>query len=206
MLPPHSLATTYSNNELFAMLRRGAGESEYLRQCYALTRPEFEGRRAAGLSIVVSPCTGDRTAYVIAVRNVGPNTYQNVRVSYEPLLLNAGNFGLDTTHMPSQVARKVAEIVEFPSIAPGQSVHVVRPGYGPHDQYDGPRETAVDLDFQLDGTKFSANDRAWSEVSVDLPNARSVGELSKSAMARRIAIWLVFACALAVTVSIVATW
>jgi hypothetical protein len=141
MLPPHSLATTYSNNELFAMLRRGAGKSEYLRQCHALTRPEFEGRRAAGLSIVVSPGTGDRTAYVIAVRNVGPNTYQNVRVRYEPLLLNAGNFGLDTTHMPSDVARKVAEIVEFPSIAPGQSVHVVRPGYGPHDQYDGPRTT-----------------------------------------------------------------
>ena len=67
MLPPHSFATTYANNELFQMLRQGPQGIEYLRQSFALTRPEFEARRAAGLSIVVSPYATDPSSYVITV-------------------------------------------------------------------------------------------------------------------------------------------
>ncbi len=205
MLPPHSLASTYSNDELFAMLRRGDGGSAYLRKCYTLTRPEFEARRVAGLSIEVSPCPSDRTAYVIAVKNAGRNHYEHVRVRYEPLLLDAENFGIDTTHMPTEAARKAGESVEFASIAPGESAQVVRRGFGPHDKYDGPRKTALDLEFQLGNMKISVDDRRWSEVAVRLPNARIEKE-PRQTMTRLIALWLLCACALGVIAYNAASW
>jgi len=173
MLPPHSLATTFGNNELFDMLRRGPGGNEYLRQSFALTRPEFEARRAVGLSIVVSPCPSDPASYVITVSNDGPHTYQEVRVRYEPLLLDAGNFGLDTTHMPQDLARKPGAPIEVPLVPARSSVDLVITGYGSHDRYDGPRETAIDLEFRLEGREFSADDRRWTQATVNLPKARN---------------------------------
>jgi hypothetical protein len=173
VLPPHSLATTYANNELFEMLRRGPQGIEYLRQSFALTRPEFEARRAAGLSIVVSPYATDPASYVITVNNNGSHTYRKLLVRYEALLLYAGNFGLDTTHMPDKEARKPGGPIEIAVVSPGESVQVVRTGYGLHDEYDGPHETAVDLEYRLESKTFATDDRRWCQVTVNLRNARS---------------------------------
>ena len=155
------------------MLRRGPQGIEYLRQSFALTRPEFEARRAAGLSIVVSPCATDRCSYVITVNNNGPHTYRNLLVRYESLLLDAGNFGLDTTHMPHEMARNPGAPIEIAVVAPGESVQVVRTGYGLHDEYDGYHETTVDLEYRLEGQTFATDDRRWSQVTVNLRNAKS---------------------------------
>ena len=155
------------------MLRRGPAGIEYLRQSFALTRPEFEARRAAGLSIVVSPDATDPRSYVITVSNNGPHTYRHLLVRYEALLLDAGNFGRDTTHMPDELPRKPADPIKIAVISSGESVQAVRTGYGLHDEYDGYHETAVDLEYQVDSRTFATADRRWSQATVNLRHAKS---------------------------------
>ena len=159
------------------MLRRGAGGIEYLRQSLALTRPEFEARRAPGLSINVSPSPADPVGYVLTVANDGPHAYQNLHIDYGALLLNAEHFGLDTTHMSDADARKPGKPIEIGVLSAGQSVQVMRTGYESHDRYDGPHETVLDLQFQLQGRAFATRDRRWIPIFVNLPTARRASAL-----------------------------
>ena len=172
MLPPHSLANTMSNSELFAWLRQGAVGHEYLRRCLVLTRPEFEERRAPGLSVNVSPLVADPKSYLITIANIGPHLYRDVRARYEPLLLNAESFSLDTTHMPSELAQKSGDPIQIDVIPAGRSIQMVRAGYDVHDRYDGRRETTMDLEFHLEGCPFTKEDRRWIPAFVNVPKAK----------------------------------
>ena len=176
--PPHSLADVYTNTELFRMLREGHGGHEWLRAAHELTRPEFEARRAAGLSIVVSPLGANASSYVISVTNQGPHEYARLRIGYEPLLLNAESFGLDTTHMPHAQAQKPGEPIEIAALPVDRTIEIARVGYDAHERYDGFRETAVDVEFELNGKRYSREDKRWCPVTVELPNARAHTRIS----------------------------
>lgn len=165
----------FSNNEFFAFLRQEPSDHPFMQRSIALTVPKFEACRAPGLSLVVEPDPDDAKRYLITITNAGRLTYENLRVRYERLLLDAESFGIDTTHMPSGLARKPGEAIEIHVLAPKQSIRLVRPGYGTHDEYHGPHESAVDLDFRLEGKTFTAEDRRWTQVTVQLPNSSKDG-------------------------------
>lgn len=162
------------NDELFRALRRGPSGNEYLRQAFKQARPEFESRRVRDLSIAVSAASSGPDHYLISVTNTGSRTYEGLRVHYEACLLDAENFGLDTTHMPSELARIPGEPIAIGNLPPGKTARIVRSGYGPHDQFDGPREMVLDLEYRLGGKSFTREDRRWSQVNIDLPNARGL--------------------------------
>jgi len=135
-------------------------------------RRPIESRRVGDISIAVSPGSSGPKSYRLAITNNGPHAYENLRVGYERLLLHAENFGLDTTHMPSEQAWIAGEPVVIAALAPGETAHVLRDGYGSHEQFDGHRETVLDLEYRFRGKTITAQDRRWSEATVDLPNAR----------------------------------
>ena len=160
------------NDELFGWLRRGAAGNEILQRALDDARPGFEGCRVSDLRITVSAEGSAPDSFVIAVTNKGAHPYESLRVGYERLLLHAEHFGLDTTHMPQEVAWKPGEPLVIDVLRPGETTRLVRTGYGNHDAYDGPRETVLDLAYRFRGKAFHVPDRRWSPVTVDLPNAR----------------------------------
>ena len=163
----------YSNDQLLRNFRVGPCGNEYMRQVMELSRPVFDARRVRDLSITVSADISGPDRYLISIHNAGRHTYTDVRVHYETLLLDAESFGCDTTHMPTELSRIAGEAVSVDTIPPGTTARVARKGYGSHDQYDGPRETAVDLDYCLEGKQMTGQDRRWCHCNVELPNARS---------------------------------
>jgi len=162
------------NHELFSRFLRGAGGNEYLGQVMKHARAEFEARRAGDLAITVSADSSGPDRYLISITNTSRHTYRDLRVHYEVLLLDAENFGHDTTRMPSEVARIPGEPLFIDALPPGKTAQVVRKGYGPRDRFDGPRKTALDLEFGVDGKQFTKADRRWSQGNVDLVNSRGV--------------------------------
>ena len=126
----------------------------------------------ADISITVVADGSGPNRDLLLVRNLGSCTYENLRIHHEPLLLDAESFGLDTTHMPSEVARIPGEPVVIDTLAPGAIAKVVRAGYDAHDRYDGPGITALDLEFRVDGREFTQAARRWTQVHMDLPTAR----------------------------------
>jgi hypothetical protein len=172
MRSPVSFVDTFSNDELLVIIRRGACDVPGLAECLALTIPEFEARHERGLFVLVSPDEAESSSYVLTVTNSGSRTYTNLRIRYEPVLLNADSFGLDTTYMRHGEDRKSGASIEIPVLAPGDCAQVTRVGYASHDRYDRHRQRVIDIEFMLDGNEFSAKDRRWCIASIDLPNAK----------------------------------
>jgi hypothetical protein len=133
---------------------------------------QAEKRRSSDLLISLSSSTSGDDQYVISVTNTGSRTYDSLRIKYEALLLDAENFGMDTTHMPSELARIPGEALVIDSLAPGHTVQTLRKGYAQHERYDGLREFPVELEYRLEGRTYLADDRRWATIIVDLPNAR----------------------------------
>jgi hypothetical protein len=153
-------------------LRRGAAGHELLSRALQQAAPEFETRRVRELRLTVSADRSSANAFLIVVTNTGPHPYEALRIGYERLLLHAEHFGLDSTHMPDNVARKEGPPLVIDVLAPGKAIEIVRSGYGTHDEYDGPRETVLDLAYRFQGREFAVQARRWADVTVVLPNAR----------------------------------
>ena len=162
-----------NNSDFFSWLRRGFSGNELLQKAFNDARPDFERRRVSDLSITV---TADKSApdrYALAITNRGTQTYKALRVHYEPLLLHAESFGLDTTHMPADQAWIAGEPMIVDTLEPGTTARMVRKGFGSHDRFDGLRETVMDLEYRLGLKTVSSREQRWAEVTVDLPNATS---------------------------------
>jgi hypothetical protein len=128
--------------------------------------------RVGDLQVQVSAVAGEPRHYRVSVHNSGERTFQDLRIRYEPILLEAERFGLDATHMPTASASIPGEPIVIDSLAAGETVDVVRQGYGEHARYDGPRDAQVMLEFRAGQETFRSEDRRWTSAVVDLPRAR----------------------------------
>ena len=133
---------------------------------------EREKLRVRDLVVTV---TGDRSSqdhYVVAVRNTGKRPLENFRILYEPVLLDAENFGVDTTHMRSTETRIPGDPIHIETLDPGQSMQFVRKGWGDQASFDGLRECPVELVFEGQGGTPASNMKPWCDAMFKLPNAR----------------------------------
>lgn len=85
----------------------------------------------------------------------------DLRVRYEALLLEAESFGIDTTHMPSELVRRPGEHAEARSNGPGD-----RDGYGAHEEYDGFVEFRVPLEYRSEGRSFVQHDKHGAALTL----------------------------------------
>lgn len=170
--PPQVAAENFltgsTSGELFNLFKRGHAGHPYMREVIELAQPRFEARKVAELAVRIAPDASGPNRYAITVTNRGARAFEALRVHYEALLLFAEHFGLDTTHMPDDMARIAGEPLLIDSLPAGQSVTLVRPGYATRDRYDGPREAALDVEFNGAGLRGTAADRRWclAEVAV----------------------------------------
>ena len=144
---------------------------EMILQAIEEAEQEAEKRRHPDISIRVAASKISDHHYSIDISNIGNLTYNNLRILYEPVLLDAGSFGLDTTHMPSNHSRIAGEPIIVDTLQPGQSAHFIRNGYGSHTKYDNLAECPFNLEYQMGSKSYVANDRHWTIAIVDLPNA-----------------------------------
>lgn len=152
--------------------RKGPIDDEIFLQAIEEAEREFQKRRVPDLLISVSADATSQAHYLISVTNTGARTFEDLRVKYEAFLLDAESFGLDTTHMPSELARRPGEPLLIRTLVPGQTVQEVRKGYGAQEDYDGFSEYRVELEYRAEGRTFVQHDRQWANVVVNLPNAR----------------------------------
>jgi hypothetical protein len=164
-----------SNSELFAWLRRGAGGHAYLEEVFRQARPGFEARKVRDLSIDVAADAATSNRYLLRIRNTGMRTFNDLRIHYEPLLLFAEHFGLDSTHMPDDVAYAHGEPLILDALRAGETVVIAKSGYASADRYDGPPEAALDLEYRIGNRKVGRDDKHWVQATVCLP-ARSRSE------------------------------
>lgn len=151
--------------------RQPPSPAQLLRQAIDEVEAERAQRRVRDLRIRVGADATGADLYRISVTNSGARVFEALHVAYEPVLLHAEKFGVDTTHMPPDLGWVAAEPLLLASIAPGQTVEVRRRGYGDHRRYDGPRAHPVRLAFSSGGTRVAFADGWWAQVDVDLPNA-----------------------------------
>src|SRR5437868_4536241 len=125
----------FPNNELFDIFRTLPADNEFLRQAYDLARPEFEARRIGELVVRVLPAISNPDIYTLTVTNLGAASFEELRIHYEPLLLYAGNFGLDTTHMSNDEAQMSGDPLLLEVLEPGRSVDIERKGYASLERF-----------------------------------------------------------------------
>lgn len=130
---------------------------------------EDEKRRVRDMVITISTGQESQKHYVVDIKNVGRRTYKTLRVMYESILLDAANFGIDTTHMPGADAPGEPILVE--ALGPGHSVQFVRTGWGDHKSFSGNRRFVVELKFEPHESTVDLGAKSWSYVQVKLPNA-----------------------------------
>lgn len=92
--------------------------------------------------IAIRPVSGNGTSYIVTICNTGKDIFTNGRLDHSELL-HPGKFGLDDTHMPSNIWRQPP--VLFQSLGPGEEITFEVQGYNVPEKYDGPRETTVNF-------------------------------------------------------------
>lgn len=130
-------------------------------------------RRVHDLEVRIAAEHSDPYSYLITVANPGRRSFRKLRVNFRNVLLYAESFSLDTTHMPAEMQYSPGEPLLIDVLDPGQSIRVVREGYGTHERYDQFALMPVELEFEVDGGVFGVAEGRWCEAVVDLPNARS---------------------------------
>lgn len=127
-----------------------------------------EKNRVKDLLVSVTGVNEGSSDYVFSITNSGHQTYCDLRIYYNRLL-DAGNFGLDDTHMPSKSPEPP---IEIDRLLPGRTIQIKREGYGRPERYDGPAITSVKLEFILEGIGYVLNQNKTAKIFIDLPNAR----------------------------------
>ena len=184
ILPVGSIAIGfgfYSNRQSFVLiggciffvanyLLTRVEESQFLKIMIEVEQ-EKEEVRVKDLDVSISSEQPSQNCYAITIKNTGNRLFKNLRVGYEKVLLDAENFGIDTTHMPTEDARISGEPIFIEKLSPAQSIKFVRNGWGSYVKFDGRKKFAVELDFETNET--SVDLKKWCYARVKLPNARS---------------------------------
>lgn len=128
--------------------------------------------KVTDLRVEISAADASDCHYRISVTNTGKRRYGKLFLGYHDVLLYAERFSIDTTHMPREEWYIDGEPVFIEALEPGQTVQVVRSGYGTHGRYDGPRQAQIMLVYESEGRTAALTDRRWCYAIVKLPNAR----------------------------------
>ncbi len=131
---------------------------------------EESGSFEKNILVIVSADLHDACGFVFSVSNIGDVDFKNVVICYEDFLLWAENFMCDTTHMPESWQRIPGEPIVIKSLSAGETVRIIRKGYGDQDKFDGRSVQYVKLKYELScGILVEKN----ICVIVDLPNVRN---------------------------------
>lgn len=142
-----------------------------LMQAMREVEQEREKLRIKDIEVTVTACPNAPEHFLLTIKNRGEAAYKNLRVLYEPLLLDANSFGVDTTHMPD--SRIPGEPIQIEKLMPKQSVQFVRKGWGKASDYDGPKQNSLPLQFCSTGSPNQNASHPWCFIKLKLPNAKS---------------------------------
>jgi hypothetical protein len=135
-------------------------------------RSDHASKKISAITIQISPSDESERSYKIFVQNSGDSKYNNIRIRYEPIILWAGHFGLDTTHMPVEWQFANDEPLLIDELPPSAVIEFNRKGYGRHQSYDGPQKTEVFVTGPTEIVSgFPVNNFNWCEAIIELPNA-----------------------------------
>jgi hypothetical protein len=143
-----------------AGLRR-AGEVRYL---------AVQEGKVAGIEVRVSPVGEDPYPYNIDIENTGTSCFTDIDIDCRDILFWTDRFGLDTTHMPAERCYVSGDALHVDRLDAGQTVRLVRRGYGPHGRYDRPQTCQANITFSHGGCRVTADEWRCCLVSVQLPN------------------------------------
>ena len=130
-------------------------------------------KEIAEISIQIFPSIESKKSYKILVKNSGQSTFQNIRIRYEPILLWAGHFGQDTTHMPFHHQFSADEPLIIEQLSPNTVIEFSRNGGGIHERYDGLKNTEVFVTGPTEEVVgFPINNFNWCKATLELPNAK----------------------------------
>lgn len=133
---------------------------------------ENQAKKINDIEINVSPSTISTYHYLLTVRNKSGKTLKNIRIFYEPCILDAENFGIDTTHMPSQDASIHDTPIFIESLDGDETIAFERKGWGSHETYAGPKRRIMEIGFLVNGEIPDRKDRKWCLAKMLLRNAK----------------------------------
>ena len=119
------------------------------------------------LLVTIEPSTTTMDRYSVTVKNVGKSTRTGLSIELKQILGWAGSFGLDTTHMPSDVQHKGDSDVKLNSIAPNEVIRTEVLGYSTPEQY---RHDRIRYAKVVSASRKEAGLTNWCEVRVKLPS------------------------------------
>ena len=132
----------------------------------------FEGR----ILVIISADQNDDCGYLFSITNTGDLDFNDVVIDYD-FLLDAWHFGYGGHGSVYVKKKKIeGELLFLNHLAPGETVQVVRKGYGCHQQFVGNRVDYVRLEYRTTDQELIKKELA---VIVDLPGAKDGDRISK---------------------------
>lgn len=123
------------------MAERAAEQANPTKRLMKLIR-EIEQRPKPLVHVSVRPVPGADCRYAITVYNGSPDTLIDGSLDHS-WLLHPGKFGLDDTHMPSDIWNQPP--IRFGALGPGEQITSEALGYSVVERYDGPKDTFVTI-------------------------------------------------------------
>ena len=132
-----------------------------------------QSRKTKDIEVKVSSSTTSKRHYLLTIKNTGRIRLNNIRIFYEPFILDAECFGVDTTHMPDQHVTIHEEPITIESLSENETITFERKGWGAYEDYVGPKRGAMEIGFVANGEIPERKDRKFCLAKMELPNARS---------------------------------
>lgn len=132
-----------------------------------------QSRKTKVIETKVFPSTTSENHYLLTIKNNGQIRLNNIRIFYEPFILDAESFGVDTTHMPDKIATIHDDPIIIESLRENETITFERKGWGTHEDYVGPKRGAMEIGFVTNEEIPERKDRKFCLAKMELPNARS---------------------------------
>lgn len=132
-----------------------------------------QSRKTKDIEVKVSSSTTSKHHYLLTIKNTGRIRLNNIRIFYEPFILDAESFGVDTTHMPDNIATIHDDPIIIESLRENETITFERKGWGAHEDYVGPKRGAMEIGFVANGDIPERKDRKFCLAKMALPNARN---------------------------------
>lgn len=141
-----------------------------------LKEKERDGRFEGGILVIISADQNDDCGYLFSITNTGDLDFNDVDINYD-FLLDAWHFGYGGHGSTYCKIKKIeGELLFLKHLAPGETVQVVRKGYGCHQQFVGNRVDYVRLEYKTVAQELIRKELA---VIVDLPGAKDGERVSR---------------------------
>ncbi len=131
---------------------------------------DLENSEIKDLKIKVQAGKNGENNYTIKITNIGRRVFKNIDIDIRNILLWAGSFGVDTTHMPSNIEYCDSVKCGAEEIQPNETFEINITGYGSYEKYDLERIRYAKISFSSP-VKNKLHIPYWVEILVDFPNA-----------------------------------